>query len=60
VANIEEGHISTASRIVTHLAMQTARPLVYAPKSGVVVGEGEAMELLCRPYRAPWRHPGAA
>src|SRR4028119_294001 len=32
VADIEEGHISTASCIIANIAMQTGRPLVYDPK----------------------------
>jgi predicted dehydrogenase len=60
VADIEEGHISTASCILANLAMQLGRPLVYDPKQRVVTGDAEATKLLRRPYRAPWRHPGAA
>ena len=60
VADIEEGHISTASCILANLAMKTGRPLVYDPKKRVVVGDREATQLLRRPYRAPWHHPGTA
>ena len=60
VADIEEGHISTASCIMANLAMQTGRPVVYDPKQRVVVGDAEATKLLRKPYRAPWQHPGAA
>ena len=57
VADIEEGHISTASCILANLSMQTGRPLVYDPKKHVVVGDKEATALLQRPYRKPWVHP---
>jgi len=58
VADIEEGHISTASCILANLAMTVGRPLVYDPRQRVVVGNAETTKLLSRPYRAPWRHPG--
>lgn len=57
VADIEEGHISTASCILANLSMQTGRPLVYDPKKHEVVGDAEATQLLQRPYRDPWQHP---
>jgi len=59
VADIEEGHITTASCILANISMQLGgRPLVYDPKARSVVGDDEANGLLRRPYRAPWRHPG--
>jgi len=57
VADIEEGHISTASCILANLAMQLGRSLSYDPAKREVTGDAEATRLLCRPYRAPWRHP---
>src|SRR5438093_800888 len=57
VADIEEGHISTASCILANLAMQVGRPLSYDPKQRIVVGNAEATKLLRRSYRAPWQHP---
>ncbi|WP_343704401.1 Gfo/Idh/MocA family oxidoreductase [Chitinophaga sp.] len=57
VADIEEGHISTASCIMANLSMQTGRPLVYDPKQKIIVGDQEATALLQRPYRQPWQHP---
>jgi predicted dehydrogenase len=57
VADIEEGHISTASCILANVAMQLGRPLVYDPKQHAVVGDAEADKLLRRPYRRPWPHP---
>jgi predicted dehydrogenase len=59
VADIEEGHISTASCIMANIAMQVERPIVYDPKKRVVVGDREATKLLRKPYRGPWKHPGA-
>jgi len=60
VADIEEGHISTAACILANLAMQVERPLVYDPQTQQVVGDAEATRLLQRPYREPWKHPAAA
>jgi predicted dehydrogenase len=60
VADIEEGHISTASCILANLAMKTGRPIIYDPVKHEVVGDPEANALLRRPYRAPWTHPEAA
>jgi len=60
VADIEEGHISTASCILANLAMDLGRPLAYDPKARVVTGDPEATQRLRKPYRAPWLHPAAA
>jgi len=57
VADIEEGHISTASCILANIAMQTGRVLMYDPKTRQVVGDLEATKLLQRSYRGPWVHP---
>jgi hypothetical protein len=57
VADIEDGHISTASCILANLSMQLNRPLVYDPKIRQVRGDAEATRLLQRPYRRPWSHP---
>ncbi len=57
VADIEQGHISTATCILANLAMRVGRPLDYDPKTRTVVGDAEATALLRRPYRKPWQHP---
>jgi predicted dehydrogenase len=57
VADIQEGHISTASCILANLSMQVGRPLVYDPAKREVTGDREATALLQRPYRQPWEHP---
>jgi hypothetical protein len=57
VADIEEGHISTASCLLANLSMQLGRPLVYDPAKREIVGDPEATARLQRPYRAPWIHP---
>jgi predicted dehydrogenase len=57
VADIEEGHISTASCILANLSMQLGRTLTWDSAKQQVVGDDEANKLLRRPYRKPWVHP---
>ncbi len=57
VADVEEGHISTASCILANLALELGRPLRYDPQTRTVPGDPEATARLARPYRAPWVHP---
>ncbi|MCW5559319.1 MAG: Gfo/Idh/MocA family oxidoreductase [Verrucomicrobiae bacterium] len=57
VADIEQGHISSASCILGNLALQLGRDLAWDPVAHRVVGDDEANRLLARPYRAPWQHP---
>ncbi len=57
VADIEEGHISTASCILANIAMKTGRTLRYNPETRQVVGDVEATNLLQRKYRSHWMHP---
>lgn len=57
VADIEEGHISTASCILANLALETGRVLRYDHATRTIPGDAEATALLQRPYRAPWQHP---
>lgn len=57
VADIEEGHISTACCILANMSMKTGRPIVYDPKKRQVVNDEEANALLQRTYRNGWTHP---
>jgi predicted dehydrogenase len=57
VADIEEGHISTACCILGNLSLQLHRTLAWDANAGRVVGDEEANRLLRRPYRKPWTHP---
>ena len=57
VADILDGHISTASCILANMSMEVKRPLIYDPKNFVVVNDLEATKLLQRPYRSPYEHP---
>jgi predicted dehydrogenase len=57
VADIEQGHISSASCILANLSMQLGRSLSWDATTHRVIGDEEANRLLRRPYRSPWRHP---
>ncbi len=57
VADILQGHTSSASCILANLAMKTGRALTYDPATRTVPGDAEATGLLRRAYRAPWVHP---
>jgi predicted dehydrogenase len=57
VADIEQGHISTAACILANLSMQLGRSLRYDPAKSIVMGDEQATSMLRRPYRAPWTHP---
>ncbi|GAA5508958.1 Gfo/Idh/MocA family oxidoreductase [Novipirellula caenicola] len=57
VADIEQGHISSASCILANNALTLGRTLEFDPQTNTVVGDEEATKLLRRPYRAPYRHP---
>jgi len=56
IADIEVGHISTASCIMANLSMKTGRPIIYDPQNQQIVNDPEANSLLRRPYRQPWIH----
>ncbi|PWU12379.1 MAG: oxidoreductase [Verrucomicrobia bacterium] len=60
VADVEEGHISTASCIMANISMDLGRPVVFDPAKRIVVGDHEATKRLHRDYRSPWKHPGKA
>ncbi len=61
IADIEQGHISTASCLLGMASMRLGgRQLAYDPVKRLIPGEDEANKLLRREYRAPYRHPGAA
>ncbi len=60
VADIEQGHISTASCILANMAMALGRPLIYDPARKEVVGDPEATQMLSRTYRVPWQRPDNA
>ncbi len=56
-ADIEQGHMSSASCILANMSMKLGRSLTWDSDKQEAVGDPEANKLLRRPYRAPWVHP---
>ena len=57
VADVEEGHISTASCILANMSMKLGRSLEYDPIKQIIKNDPEATKMLQREYRSPWEHP---
>lgn len=57
VADIEQGHISSASCILANLSADLHRTLAWDPATHQVTGDEEATRKLARAYREPWTHP---
>ncbi|TWU40496.1 Gfo/Idh/MocA family protein [Novipirellula artificiosorum] len=57
IADIEQGHISSASCIMANNSMSLGRSLEFDPATHTIVGDEEATAKLRRPYRAPYVHP---
>lgn len=57
VADIEEGHISTACCILANLSMKIGRSLEWDQEKGSVISDDEANQRLAREYRGDWVHP---
>ncbi len=60
IADIEQGHISSASCIMANVSMELGRSLEFDPATHTVVGDDEATSKLKRPYRKPYVHPSQA
>ena len=59
IADVEQGHISTATCLLANIAMDVGRAVVYDPKKKAIVKDSEASKLLRKAYRKPWKHPAA-
>ncbi len=57
VADVLQGHISTACCILANISMELNRPIQYDPVTKMCINDKEATEKLKRDYRAPWKHP---
>ncbi len=57
VADIEQGHISSASCILANVSLELGRSLRWDPVKHEVIGDKEATAKLARKYRKPWVHP---
>src|SRR5437773_6628865 len=53
VADIEQGHISSASCILANISQKIGRSITCDAEKHRCVGDDEANKLLARPYRAP-------
>jgi predicted dehydrogenase len=58
VADIEQGHISTACCILANLSQKLGRTLTWDPEKHQCADDAVATRRLKRPYREPWVHPG--
>ena len=57
VADIEQGHISSACCILANVSCDLGRSITWDAEKHLAVGDDEANGKLKRPYRAPWKHP---
>jgi predicted dehydrogenase len=57
VADIEQGHISSASCFLANNALTLGRSIHFDPATHTAIGDEEATKLFARPYRAPYVHP---
>ena len=57
VADIHEGHVSTACCILANLSMDLGRSLNWDSTAQRVVDDDEANRRLKRDYRGEWVHP---
>jgi len=57
VADIEQGHISSASCILANLSEKIGRTITWDAEKHQCIGDDESNKLLKRPYRKPWAHP---
>ena len=58
VADIEQGHISSASCFLANLSMRLGRSLRFDPETHTIVGDAEATAAMKRPYQNGYVHPG--
>lgn len=57
VADILQGHISSAACVLANLSLDLGRSLIYDPTTRTIPDDAEATARLARAYRAPWIHP---
>ncbi len=57
VADIEQGHISSASCILANIAMEVGKTLEWDPETHRVTNSDAANEKLKRDWRKPYQHP---
>lgn len=57
VADIEEGHLSSAAMHLANISYHTGRSIQFDPLKEQIVGDVEANNMLRRKYRAPFVVP---
>ena len=57
VADIEQGHISSASCVMANNSLTLGRSIHFDPATHTAIGDEEATKLFARPYRAPYVRP---
>ena len=57
VADIEQGHISSASCILANIAMDVGKTLAWDPETHRVTNHESANQRLKRKWRSPYQHP---
>ena len=57
IADIEQGHISSASCFLANHSLALSRSLNFDPDTHTVINDPEATQTLARPYRDPYVHP---
>ncbi|MGB7323686.1 MAG: Gfo/Idh/MocA family oxidoreductase [Rubripirellula sp.] len=60
IADIEQGHISSASCIMANVSSDLDRSIEFDPATHTVVNDAEATARLKREYRKPYVHPATA
>jgi predicted dehydrogenase len=55
VADVEIGHRTATACHLANIAVRLGRKIQWDPASEQVVNDAEAMALVSRPYRAPWK-----
>jgi predicted dehydrogenase len=57
IADIEQGHISSASCFLANNALTLGRSITFDPATHRAVDDEEASQIMKRPYRTPHQHP---
>ena len=60
IADIEQGHISSASCFMANNAMSLGRTIEFDPETHSAVGDSDATKLFSRTYREPYTHPSTS
>jgi hypothetical protein len=59
IADIEQGHISSAACFLANIAMDVGKTLEWDPVTHQVTNSDEANQKLKRKWREPYVHPAA-